>query len=120
MKQKMKQLMGILISLVMVLEGAGGLTVCAAEQTEPNAIEQRLQIDDVIYSMPNQEALQAAHNSSIMICCPPLWMTANMGGRISSRGPSCGCTLRYAWIPAARIVTSCIWRVRSEDISFLL
>ena len=41
--------MGILISLVMVLEGAGGLTVCAAEQTEPNAIEQRLQIDDVIY-----------------------------------------------------------------------
>ena len=49
MKQKMKQLMGILISLVMVLEGAGGLTVCAAEQTEPNAIEQRLQIDDVIY-----------------------------------------------------------------------
>lgn len=49
MKQKMKLLMGILISLVMVMEGAGGLTVCAAEQTEPNAIEQRLQIDDVIY-----------------------------------------------------------------------
>ena len=49
MKQKMKQLMGILISLVMVLEGASGLTVCAAEQTEPNAIEQRLQIDDVTY-----------------------------------------------------------------------
>jgi methionine-rich copper-binding protein CopC len=49
MKQKMKQLMGILISLVMVLEGAGGLTVCAAEQTEPNAIEQRLKIDDVTY-----------------------------------------------------------------------
>ena len=49
MKQKMKQLMGILISLVMVLEGAGGLTVYAAEQTEPNAIEQRLKIDDVTY-----------------------------------------------------------------------
>ena len=49
MKQKMKLLMGILISLVIVLEGAGGLTVFAAEQTEPNAIEQRLKIDDVTY-----------------------------------------------------------------------
>lgn len=41
--------MGILLSLVMVLEGAGGLTVCAAEQTEPNAIGQLIRVGDVTY-----------------------------------------------------------------------